>query len=667
MSSIFSPAVYLSDRVGFKYKFIMWTCLFLMPIVYGFGSIILTMNKEISFTENELAGYEIVNQLPGISNSVVRHQHLNTLRTMGADYDKDELSAIQQDLNSTLQQLSSQLSGDNKTSMEQAQQSWQALAESKSSLGKLLIEHEAFLRQIRAITYSVAANSGLTRDPEVSSYYLIDIATARLPILQSNIARLRDKGGDIADFGILDAEGNADLQFRTDNAIEVLNDMDKALAQLVSYDKQFETKLGKQAQQTTESIKRIVNLIRDEILKDQQVKTNTNTVFQLANDSLNQIEDFTAASLSYFGEELGKRKASAEQKRAVMLFALLGVLLACCYFMVGAYLSIRRTVKQIRYVAGRVNQGDLSQDLTVYGSDELADIAHDYKTTLEALRSLLEQVKSGSEEMLIATQQIDGKSQEVRDAINQQQLETQQVATAVAEMNATVNNMAEDANKAADSTLASQQAVVNGQTIVSETISTIGLINEEVLTTSTSLNQLQEQTSAIGGVIDVIRNIAEQTNLLALNAAIEAARAGEQGRGFAVVADEVRTLANRTQTSTDEIQKMIEGLQSGSSSSVNAMANASSRALSGVEQAEEAGGSFTNITQRVDEVVDLNTNIASAIEEQSKVMDEVELNIVQISDGANAALLLADEASQASVSIGQEVDKLQQIVNKYQL
>ncbi|UPW20302.1 methyl-accepting chemotaxis protein [Agarivorans sp. TSD2052] len=667
MSSIFSPAVYLSDRISFKYKFILWTCLFLIPIAYGFSSIIITMNSDLEFAEQELAGYKVVSQLPSLSKSIVQHQHLNTLRTMGAEFDKAELSALQQGLDGSLSQLSSVLPSNLLPALEQVSQRWKTVRDSSSSLGQLLIEHEALLREIRGLTHSVAANSGLTRDPIVTSYYLIDITVDRLPALQSNIARIRDKGGDIADFGILDAEGNADLRFRTDNASEVLNDMRKALSQLSTYDQQFEQKLGSDAALTIQSIEQIVSLIRDEILKDQQVKTNTQTVFATANQSLQQIEQFTEAALNYFGEELTQRTQNAENKRIIMLLALVFVLLVCSYFMIGAYLSVRRTVKQIRFVAARVNQGDLSQDLMVYGSDELADIAQDYKTTLNALRNLLQQVTSSSEEMLTATQQIGDKSQEVREAINQQQQETQQIATAVAEMNATVNSMADDANKAADSTLASQQAVVNGQQIVGNTISTIGLINQEVLTTSDSLSQLQEQTGAIGGVIDVIKNIAEQTNLLALNAAIEAARAGEQGRGFAVVADEVRTLASRTQTSTAEIQRMIENLQSGSLSSVNAMANASTRAQSGVEQAEEARDSFSHITQGVDEVVELNTNIASAIEQQSKVMDEVEHNIVQISDGANAALFIADEASKAGESIRFEVDKLNQLIERYQL
>ncbi|WP_432463113.1 methyl-accepting chemotaxis protein [Agarivorans sp. QJM3NY_33] len=668
MGSFFSPAVYLSDRIGFKYKFLLWTCLFLVPIAYGFSSLILTMNEDIESAKREFSGYQLVSKIPELSASIVQHQHLMTLNSMDRDFEPEELVSLNQSIDGIFAQLASMMSENHQTELQQVQQQWLALkGKQAGSLNDLLVEHEALLSDIRGLTHSIGADSGLTRDPQVTSYYLIAVSVNNLPILQSNIARLRDKGGDIADFGILDAEGNADLNFRTDLANEELENMQKALTLLGNHDPLFQQKLGNQATQSVESIGASISLIRDNILKDQQVKTNTEAVFQSTQLSLDNIEQLATASMSYLGEELTARKNNAENKRIVLLVALSLILLVCAYFMIGAYLSVKRTVKQIRLVAGKVNQGDLSADLVVHGSDELADIAQDYKTTLQALRHLLQQVTASSLEMLNATQRIGDKSQAVRDAINQQQQETQQVATAVAEMNATVNNMAEDANKAADSTLASQQAVVSGQEIVGGTITTIGLINEEVVTTSDSLSQLQQQSNAIGSVIDVISNIAEQTNLLALNAAIEAARAGEQGRGFAVVADEVRTLASRTQTSTDEIQKMIEGLQSGSLSSVNAMANASNRAQSGVEQAEEARGAFNNITERVDEVVDLNTNIASAIEEQSKVMDEVEHNIVQISDGANAALQVAEEASQASESIRQEVNQLQQLVDRYKL
>jgi len=203
--------------------------------------------------------------------------------------------------------------------------------------------------------------------------------------------------------------------------------------------------------------------------------------------------------------------------------------------------------------------------------------------------------------------------------------------------------------------------------VVDETIAIINHLADDVEQGASAVNQLREDSENVGTVLDVIRGIAEQTNLLALNAAIEAARAGEQGRGFAVVADEVRTLAGRTQESTQEIQEMIESLQTGSKEAVELMTQSSEQTLSGVQQTGKAGEALTAIANEVERINDMNTQIASAAEEQSSVAEEINHNVVSISQVTSETAQGAEQTARASEDLANLATDLQNMVARFKV
>jgi aerotaxis receptor len=221
-------------------------------------------------------------------------------------------------------------------------------------------------------------------------------------------------------------------------------------------------------------------------------------------------------------------------------------------------------------------------------------------------------------------------AEQTHAGIRRHQSETDQVATAMNEMSATVHDVARNANETAQATRDANTESQHGQEIVRETIAAIERLADEVDKASGVIKKLEKDSENIGSVVDVIRNIAEQTNLLALNAAIEAARAGEQGRGFAVVADEVRTLASRTQQSTQEIQNMIEGLQAAARDAARVMEDGRNKAANGVQQVAKTGESLTSIAAAVDRIAGMSAQIATASEEQSAVAEEINRNILNI-------------------------------------
>lgn len=223
-------------------------------------------------------------------------------------------------------------------------------------------------------------------------------------------------------------------------------------------------------------------------------------------------------------------------------------------------------------------------------------------------------------------------TEDAAKSLDKQQYEMEQVATAVNQMSSTVQEVAANTSEAADAAVTARGESSTGQSVVQETMKSIQSLADEVQVAGDVIQKLRDDSNTIGGVLDVIRGISDQTNLLALNAAIEAARAGEAGRGFAVVADEVRTLAQRTGESTEEIQNMIERLQNGAEEAVQVMEQGRKRAVSSVDQASKAGESLDTITLSVQKISDYNTQIATAAEEQSVAADGIHNNIVSISD-----------------------------------
>ncbi|NIA02649.1 MAG: methyl-accepting chemotaxis protein, partial [Planctomycetia bacterium] len=242
--------------------------------------------------------------------------------------------------------------------------------------------------------------------------------------------------------------------------------------------------------------------------------------------------------------------------------------------------------------------------------------------------------------------------------VDKQQAETGQVATAMNEMTTTVQEVACNATQTAEAANKANTETDSGRQIVTKTIESITELASEVETAAITIQQLESDSENIDSVVDVIRGISEQTNLLALNAAIEAARAGEQGRGFAVVADEVRTLASRTQESTLEIQSMIESLQTGAARAVEVMEQGRNKAQGSVENAARAGESLNVITSTVATISDMNTQIASAAEEQTAVAEEINRNIANISllgdqtsEGARQTAASSEEMAQLAVQL----------------
>jgi methyl-accepting chemotaxis protein len=312
-------------------------------------------------------------------------------------------------------------------------------------------------------------------------------------------------------------------------------------------------------------------------------------------------------------------------------------------------------------------EGDLTRRLAYAKQDELGELTGWFNRFLDKLQPIISDVKNSVQDARSTADQSSAIANQTSAGMQQQYREVDQVATAFHEMSATAQDVARSAAQAAEAARGADQATREGLGVIDTTTLSIEHLASEMTTAMREVEGLASSSDKIGSVLEVIRSIAEQTNLLALNAAIEAARAGEAGRGFAVVADEVRNLAKRTQDSVEEIRQVIEGLQSGTREVVNSMHSSHRQAQGSVTQVEMAVAALQRIGEAVGVITDMNLQIASAAEEQSSVADEINRNISSIRDVTEAISSQAAESAQVSQALNSLANHQQKLMDQFRV
>ena len=315
----------------------------------------------------------------------------------------------------------------------------------------------------------------------------------------------------------------------------------------------------------------------------------------------------------------------------------------------------------------RVADGDFSGQLNVRNAGEIGELTQSLSKMKRDLGGMIEEIRSTTGILRHASGEFSTSSQNIRRDTSQAESFSAQISEAVAQMASTITEVANNASNAADSTQEADRSANEGLSTMSGAIHAIANVSSEVARISAEMTKLEQDTTSVGAVLDVIKGIAEQTNLLALNAAIEAARAGEQGRGFAVVADEVRALAKRTQESTEEIQHIIETVQTGAASAAQAMQAGNEKAEGAAKLAEDAGGAIEQITRSIGQIRDMNNQIAAAAEEQSVAADEINRNVVNMTDMARNAHSSASNTEAATSSLESAASNLGNIVSRFKM
>ena len=341
------------------------------------------------------------------------------------------------------------------------------------------------------------------------------------------------------------------------------------------------------------------------------------------------------------------------------------VLLTALYFLVRKLVTqpLTEVINALENIAR--GEGDLTQRLQLNNTGEIALVETAFNEFVNKIQTLVKSIQNSVADTTAVSQAVHLASEEAQSILKDQQEETDHIAAAITEMSASTKEITNNVQLTSDSTVQVNKDANEVSAIVTESIESINNLSEQLNDASIVINALESDVQDIASVLDVIRAIAEQTNLLALNAAIEAARAGEQGRGFAVVADEVRALASRTQESTAQIQTTIERLQTGTNSAVRVMEESQIKSKTSVENAEKSGKSISSILNSTEQINDMTSQIATAIEQQSSVSEEINSNINQIVTAGNNSLEQLSQVTENSQKMHIESEKLSKLTQQF--
>jgi len=467
--------------------------------------------------------------------------------------------------------------------------------------------------------------------------------------------------------GFIDSSGSARFEDLLQRLERLAADYGLRVDDALASDAGLRKSLADVAEASRRSVKQAAALFEEQVVVAQTLDAPWPEFYQQASALMADTYRLNEAIVGYLQEQLQARLAQQHLRMLALGAVLAGVFALILYLYGGFYVSTRTTLRRLSGAMDKVAAGDMTVSFQAHSRDELGELAQGFSETVRRIRSLIDQV--GHTVVAVEEQagQVLAVSARSNQAVSGQREQIEQVATAMNQMSATAQEVARSAALAADGAQQVNRESANGRTLVESQQGSIGRLAAEIDQTVLAINQLADDSRAIGQVLEVIRSIAEQTNLLALNAAIEAARAGEQGRGFAVVADEVRTLARRTQDSTAQIALMIQRLQDGVGAAVRAMGSSHQMAAGTVDEARQVQQALGNILGAVEGIVEQNQQIAAAVEQQTAVAHDIDQNIVAINRAAQDTTQGACQTEDASRALSGQVVELKRLIGAFRV
>jgi methyl-accepting chemotaxis protein len=634
MTLIFKPAIAISNSLRFKAKFSLLALMFYIPLIASFVWIVKQQFYDLSQYQQELNGRNQILAVVQLEQSVAEKR----LKMINSSSISDQIDTLE-------------LVAAEKRVLAEG---WQAVIASE----KQFADFAMFYDKTFALRESLSAVSGLSREPDPQAFYLAEAAVIRMPAMVEYLSRIKD-----LTYSIISNDGFSaatyTLLVALDNRLDELQlQYKKTNEQLKRVAPNMFPEYLNQYDELTSSLDDFQAQLRDKVINPDQISWSASQAQSLGSTQYKKLLALMSTSEQLLVQRIEKLENNSTKTLWLLSIMLVVIMLAISYLLVGIYRSLSENVNKINLAAERLGNGDFSQEITRDSKDELGDIAFRFSQMQSKIHSLLINVDHDVAVLKSAAVNINTLTEAMEKNIAQQQQDTHQVASTINQVNDSVQVISSNTTGAQELTEQASVNVNHGEQVISDTANVITAIAAQVNTSAEVIDELAVHSSEIGTFVNVIREIADQTNLLALNAAIEAARAGEQGRGFAVVADEVRTLASRTQDSTSEIQRIIEQLQLGTSRSVAAMKTGVEQAEQGVEKTAQVAETFQQVSKNVNEIVMATTEISSEVEQQRDMVVGITGNTQDIAESTDNLLQSAEDAASAGANISQLAEEL---------
>lgn len=676
MKSLLYPAVALMNRLSFGMKFSLISVLFLLPMLATNYYLVRDSWREYQGTRVELQSLDL------LGSSLALRRDLETLNnqvqinaTLGQSGKAGDLegkiSALEQSVLSRLQSLNAMTTEpeqiaafdakrDELIAAFKAQQQETSLLSKSALIGKLL-------NKAQMLSQIIASHAGLSRDPQSDLRQLSELITSVTPLVTQTLGEGRAMGAYSLGQGFLNSSSSTRFDELLQQLEKIQAEYGLKLQDALGSSKAAHAALDGLAKSSNASLKQGSELFEEQVVMAETLDAPWQDFYDGVSRLMAQTYQLDDATLTFLGQQLEQRLAQNRTHMVVLVSALSAVFLLIFYLYAGFYASTRTTLRRLGAMMDKVAAGDMTVTFVAQSRDELGDLGQVFNGTVAKIHDLIERVGHTVSQVELQAGQVETVSAQSNQAVSGQRMQIEQVATAMNQMSSTAQEVARSAAAAVSSAHSVNDETVSGRSLVQSQQGSIARLATEIDQSVQVINQLATDSQSISSVLEVIKSIAEQTNLLALNAAIEAARAGEQGRGFAVVADEVRTLARRTQHSTEEIEQMISRLQSGVAAAVKAMGSSHDMASGTVGQSERVQQALENILGAVGMIVDQNQQIAAAVEQQTAVAHDIDQNIVEINRAGEHAAEGAYQTEAASRQLSLQVIELKQLIGAFRV
>ncbi|RHW75699.1 bacteriohemerythrin [Colwellia sp. RSH04] len=676
MNSLFIPAIKISNYLSFKAKFLVVSLLCIIPLIFFYAVLSQTQWQQIDQAENTLKASEYIIPLRKLVEHVAQTRGMTNVFLHGDASVKQAMNKkIEEKRNTVENDFALLLKKDTELGDElntnhfpkELHNRWGILKTEAFSgeASKIFSRYTLLITDIIDFMDTVGRQGKMLQASDPTNSYLINSLLHTLPNQIESLGKLRGKGSGILASNSLTTDNKLQIAAlsNTRNALNLKKDIEY----LFQASPELSNELNQKYQDASNKLNAYLLLAKNEIVDANTVNIKPTAFFEKGSETISSLLILFDAMQPVLEQRMNAQISAAKINVNFYLSIIVVVTLLLIYAYIGIYLAIKYNLNEMIKTSHSICDGELDVRLELKTKDELKVIAESINEITDGLSRSIIAVRESSFSIASAAEEIAQASKNTAVGMDAQSQELAVTSAAVTEMSASVQEVAKNTELGSLSSKQASEEAKNGGQVIQTTIEAINKLAENINTSVEGVVALKENSNDITTILDVIRGIADQTNLLALNAAIEAARAGEQGRGFAVVADEVRTLAHRTQDSTFEIQSMIELIQSGITSVSTNMVESQKFANQSVAQVEQAGAALNTIESSVSEINDMSLQIATAAEQQSCVSEEIAQSIVTISDVANESAQGSKTLAMAGSRLSAMSKEMRLVIQRYNI